>query len=106
MKVDNAGGASSDSDGFISLMDSTPSFTPSPSHMSRTASHADEDEVEDLGFGNSNQKGKEKDNAAASAAKSDKAAPPPRPGKDFSTIIELLSHIGPSRCETGSRWCE
>ncbi|TFL07635.1 Sec23-binding domain of Sec16-domain-containing protein [Pterulicium gracile] len=79
MKVDNAGGASSDSDGFISLMDSTPSFTPSPSHMSRTASHADEDEVEDLGFGNSNQKGKEKDNAAASAAKSDKAAPPPRP---------------------------
>lgn len=75
---------STTSSGFISLMDDHSfSVSPSPSVVSRqlSSSTVEEEDEEDLGFGNSKKSKKEESDEGAKKAEASKPAAPERPGK-------------------------
>lgn len=76
------------SEGFVSLMDSTPTpfaTTPEPTYKNQTQRPTHDEDEDDLGFGNSKPKEKPQEGDSPKAGETPKAAPQ-RPGK-YSTFV-------------------
>lgn len=93
VQVDDAAVPAS-STGFISLMDDHQFATPSPP-VSRepSSSYTEEEDEEDLGFGNSKKRAQEKEEVSETSNEPEKSAAPERPGKCTRFIAVAYSYL-------------